>query len=163
MTITLETQPRALNDLQILTHAAQQSRYIGLLTAADWQRYAAQECLCLLYDNDHLLGAGAWQIIGKEWCELGPYIVLPAHRGNGYGRLLIQATYERTVDLYHFAISKNPAMAYLLQEQGLHRASFAALPAVVRQHLRQRMTVQRIWHLLRKISLEPAQVLLEPT
>lgn len=157
-----DTIPRHPDDLRVLAEAARHSRYIGLLTVADLRRHSELGQLCLLYDQGHLVGCGAWQIIAARWCELGPYLVLPQAQSKGYGRLLLSATHQRSSGYQHFAITKNPAMAHLLAAHDLERVTYSALPNEIHKHLRSRLTPQRLWHLLRKFSFERPQIFLQP-
>lgn len=161
--IALLQEPRRAADCDDLLKMANKSRYIGLITPQEFEKWLAHKQIVLLYQQDALQGFGAWDVIDAHWCELGPFFIRKGARGRGYARRIIVEMRQLNSGSKHFAVTKNGVMAHLLTQSGLQPIKYPHLPQPVLQHLRQKLTLNRVYHLARKFSLDAPQYFVSET
>ena len=130
------------------------SPYIALVEWDDLHALANYETVRFCYEADDLIGIGAWQELNENWCELGPFYVVKAHRGKEYGKSIIKRIMTLTQSCKHYAVTKNPAAKHIFAKNGLREVNPLHLPPIIRNHLSAKASMRRIGTMLRKANLQ---------
>lgn len=149
---TITRQAPSTVEQQRLIGEVETTSYIAHLSQSELTAWIADNTICFAYDEAGCVGFVAWQIISKHWVELGPLFVSPSTQGKGYGRALIQASIAHTAAYHRYAVSKNPAIHYLLTQADFETTSFQQLPRVIHWHLLKRVLSPRLVRYLRQTS-----------
>lgn len=143
-------------DRQALLDEVNNNPFIGQMSAKDMARLEAQKTIIFLYQDNHLLGFAAWEVINARWCEVGPFYVLDAYRQHGLGKDILQRVLDVTANYQQYIVTKNPIVKKAIVAFGFRQVSFWRLPWAIKFHLLRRLTPTRLLNLIRKFDLEPA-------
>lgn len=143
-------------EIQALLDEVNRNPFIGQMSAKDMARLQAQKTIIFLYQDDHLLGFAAWEIINTQWCEVGPFYVLDAYRQLGLGKDILQRVLDMTANSQQYIVTKNPIVKKAILPFGFQQVGFWQLPRAIKFHLLRRLTPTRLLNLIRKFDLEPA-------
>jgi GNAT superfamily N-acetyltransferase len=167
MSLELEIKPQPLTDADrlLLVDDANASPFIAMLTPRDLKRLERAACIFYYYAGDQIVGFGAWQPVGLQWAEIGPFFNRDAWRGQGLGRRMFYdiISHLEAEQKSLYAVTKNDAVKHMLEGYGFAERSAARLPPLLLLHLVSRFNVRRIYHGVRKMSrAEPTIHLVKP-
>jgi GNAT superfamily N-acetyltransferase len=161
MALRISPLPEQPGDFDLLVAELNASPHIGEITAAEMQAFIDDETIRFFYDESGLVGFGAWVEVNERWIEVGPFYVMDAYRGHGYGKPVVRHIIEINRGRHQYGITRNPAMKRLFEKNGFHPVSAPPAPVVV--SLIERLTLSRLRQWASKFTLEPVyHFVLEP-
>ena len=147
--------PKSEADVAVLLHEANASPFIGQLTPQEVGYWLQVKTIRFFYQEDALVGFGAWDNIGSDWCEIGPFYSREAFRGQGLGTQIVGTLIALNANRNLYAVTKNPIVRKLFDRFGFHEVGVLALPWPVVRHLLRRVSLGRLMNLTRQLSLDP--------
>ncbi|GIK62930.1 MAG: hypothetical protein BroJett018_07240 [Chloroflexota bacterium] len=150
----LSTLQRA-NDIDALLEEIKTTKFIGEVTHKEIEGHISNGTIRFLYEDDKLLGFGAWQIVNPQWREIGPLYVIEAAREKGVARQVIDEMFAINAAYNLYVVTKNPVIGYLAKQYQFSQTSMVKLPKPLKIHLIRKFNLVRIIHLLTKFSRDP--------
>ena len=155
--------PQSKADLDTLLQEVATSPYIGQLTPEEIEAHIKDHSIGFLYDDNELIGFGAWDNIGEDWREIGPFYALNKHRGKRLGAQIVESLIKLNSAKRLYLVTKNPIVKKLALRLGFHQVNARELPWPIYRHLISRITPSRIIQLVRKLSFEPVSQYIRTT
>ena len=155
--------PRSKADLDLLLQEVAASPYIGQLTPQEIETHVKDRTIRFFYDNGELVGFGAWDNIGEDWREIGPFYALNKQRGKGLGTRIVESLVNLNSTKRLYMVTKNPIVKKLAVRLGFHKVGAGELSWPIYRHLISRLTLSRFIQLVRKLSLDPVSQYIRTT
>src|SRR5258708_37558193 len=122
------TQPQSPADLDLLLEEVNTSPFIGQLTRQEIQTRMKDRTIRFFYQNDELVGFGAWDNIDHQWREIGPFYTLIKYRSKGLGAQIVEILVSLNTGKKLYAVTKNPTVKRPLVRLGFQPVAATALP-----------------------------------
>ena len=147
--------PKSEGDVARLLHEANASPFIGQVTPREVEHWRKANTIRFFYQDAVLVGFGAWDSIGSDWCEIGPFYSLESFRGQGLGTQIVSTLVTLNSNCNLYAVTKNPIARRLFARFGFHEVGVLTLPWPVVRHVLGRLSFGRLVNLTRKLSFDP--------
>lgn len=152
-------QPKSPVHILELLKEVNTSRFIAPI---DYDELQNLKTARYFYVGDELVGFGIWLPIDRDWVEIGPFYVALSHRGQGYGKSIVQTLIDFNAGRKLYAAARNPIIERVLERFGFTSVSVINLPAPVRGYLLDKVTLERVLSVGHSLSLtESAQYIRE--
>ena len=147
--------PKSEADVALLLHEVNASPFIGQLTPQEVEHWLKVKTIRFFYQGDALVGFGAWDNFGLDWCEIGPFFSRDIFRGQGLGTQIIGILVRLNGNRNLYAVTKNPIVRKLLPRFGFREVGVLALPWPVVRQLLSRVSFGRMVNLAQKFTPDP--------
>ncbi len=152
-------QPKSPVHILELLKEVNTSRFIAPINYDELQ---SLKTVRYFYVGDELVGFGIWLPIDHDWVEIGPFYVALRHRGQGYGKIIVQALLDINATRKLYAVARNPIIERVLERFGFTHISVINLPPPLRAYLLDKVTLERVLSVGHSLSLtESAQYIRE--
>lgn len=150
-------RPKSNTELAKLLDEANQSPFIGYISLDELQTLIDVQTIRFVYEDDVLAGFGGWITINSNWVEIGPFFVSERFQGQGLGKFVINLVVDECNQRGNnqVAVTRNPAVKYLLAKVGYVEVSFLQMPLSLQWYVISKLSPSKLLRFLQKPVKEP--------